>query len=334
MDADLYRSLATAGLSASHEAQPRYVQRLVRLGRGLRRARTVLRPCFGCGHASAALEIHCPSVHRSVKPVALLYTLPAAPAGLSGWPWTEETSPSVYEPAPSGGWPKISIVCPSFQQGRFIEETIRAVLLQNYPHLEFIVMDGGSRDATVAVLARYAAWLTHWESQPDRGQSHALNKACDRATGEIIGWINSDDAYRASPRRLIYGDWCERQDTAPALKHFRERSAFAFQVAVGGRHLPSHATFWPHFAHQPINEVLRFTMDADLFKRLAASGLKPHHLAQPLGVFRRHADAKTTTIVEVARAETAAWSAAQPWHTHLRWRFSRLLDRLRQTLSP
>lgn len=280
-----------------------------------------------------------------MKPAALLPSLPAAPAGLSGWPWTEETPLSAYEPAPTGGWPKISILCPSFQQGRFIEETLRSVLLQNYPALEFIVMDGGSRDETIALLERYSPWLAHWESLPDRGQSHALNKAGDRATGEIIGWINSDDYYlpgafaavaracRAAPRRLIYGDWAERQDTAPALKHFRERPAFAFQVAVGGRHLPSHATFWPRFAHLPINEALRFTMDADLFKRLAASGLKPHHIARPLGVFRRHAGAKTATIVEVARAETAAWSAAQPWHTHPRWRFSRLLDRVRETIS-
>jgi len=271
----------------------------------------------------------------------LLVALPSAAQRSTGWPWTEQTPMEVYASPGFETWPTISIVCPSFQQGRFIEETLRSVLLQNYPRLELIVMDGGSRDETVNVLERYAPRLTHWESQPDRGQSHALNKACERATGELIGWINSDDYYlpgafaavarcfRQHGPSLIYGDWCERQGEAPELETKRERPAFAFQVAVGGRHLPSHATFWPRAAHRPFNEQLRFTMDADLFKRLATSGLRPRHLAQPLAVFRRHADAKTTTLLEVARAESAAWSAAQPWHTHWRWRFSHVLDRLR-----
>lgn len=271
----------------------------------------------------------------------LLTALPTPPADRTGWPWNEETSTALYDDAPAGGWPKLTIVCPSFQQGRFIEETIRSVLLQNYPQLEFIVMDGGSRDETVSVLHRYAPWLAHWDSQPDRGQSHALNKACDRATGELIGWINSDDyylpgafaavarAFRTHGPALFYGDWCERIDEEPALATKRERPAFAFQVAVGGRHLPSHATFWPRSAHQPFKEELRFTMDAELFKRLAASGLRPRHLAQPLAVFRRHAEAKTHTLLDVARAESAAWSHAQPWHTHGRWLWSRLIDRLR-----
>lgn len=271
----------------------------------------------------------------------ILAKLPTPPAQRTGWPWTEETSPAVYQAALTGGWPKLSMVCPSFQQGRFIEETIRSVLLQNYPNLEFIVIDGGSRDETVDLLKRYAPWLAHWESQPDRGQSHALNKACERATGEIIGWINTDDyylpgafaavarAFRAAPRSLVYGDWQERNGEEPPLLTRNERPAFAFQVAVGGRHLPSHATFWPRASHQPFDEALRFTMDAHLFKRLAASGLSPLHLAQPLAVFRRHADAKTATMLEIARAESEAWSRAQPWHTHWRWKFSRLIDRLR-----
>jgi glycosyltransferase involved in cell wall biosynthesis len=279
-----------------------------------------------------------------MNPTGLLVSLATPPAGRTGWPWVEETSPATYldSDASPGNWPKITIVCPSFQQGRFIEETIRSVLLQNYPNLEFIIEDGGSRDDTVSVLERYAPWLTFWESRPDRGQSHALNKACERATGEIIGWINSDDYYlpgafaavarvfRTAPHRLIFGDWCERQAEDEQLTTHRERSTLAFQVAVGGRHLPSHATFWPRSAHQPFKENLRFTMDADLFKRLAAAGLRPRHVAQPLAVFRRHPDAKTTTLIDIARTETEAWSRVQPWHTHWRWRFSRLIDRLQK----
>lgn len=267
--------------------------------------------------------------------------LPPAPTGKVGWPWTDEPLSSAASGGAAAEWPLLSIVCPSFQQGRFIEETIRSVLLQNYPRLEFIVVDGGSRDETVSVLQRYAPWLTHWESVPDRGQAHALNKACARATGDILGWINSDDyylpgafsavarAYRRWPRGLIYGDWCEREEESPQLTRQRSAPAFGFQVAVGGRHLPSHTTFWPRAAHQPFDETLRFTMDAELFKRLAANGLRPRYVPQALAVFRRHAQAKTATLQDVARAETAAWSRAQPWHTHWRWQFSRLVDRLR-----
>jgi hypothetical protein len=263
-------------------------------------------------------------------------------AGRKGWPWVEETDPAIYATPPRDGWPKLSIVCPSYRQGRFIEEAVRSVLLQNYPAVEFMVIDGGSTDETVPLLQKYSPWITHWESAPDRGQSHALNKGFARATGEILGWINSDDhylpgafaavarAYRAAPRSLIYGDWGERVDEEPVLVTHRERPAFAFQVAVGGRHLPSHATFWPRAAHLPVNESLRFTMDADLFKRLAASGLQPQHVPQALGIFRRHAGSKTSTIADIARAESAAWSRAQPWHTHWRWLASRLIDRLRR----
>jgi glycosyltransferase involved in cell wall biosynthesis len=271
----------------------------------------------------------------------MLDELPSPPPSRSGWPWDEQTSPTTYNSSPSGGWPRLSIVCPSYGQGRFIEETIRSVLLQNYPALELIVIDGGSQDETVGILQKYAARLTHWESQPDRGQSHAINKGCTHATGEILGWINSDDYYlpgafaavarvfRATPSSLIFGDWCERQGDASALITHQEKPAFAFQVAVGGRHLPSHATFWPRASHLPVNESLRFTMDADLFKRLAASGLRPRHIAQSLGVFRRHAEAKTTLLSDVARAESEQWSRNQPWHTHPRWLLSRAIDRLR-----
>lgn len=274
-----------------------------------------------------------------------LTELPPPPAGRSGWPWTEETAPPSAGDTPVGGWPRISIVCPSFNQGRFIEETIRSVLLQNYPEVELIVIDGGSTDATPALLTKYARWLAHWESQPDQGQSHAINKGFERATGDVLGWINSDDYYlpgafaavgrsfRRNPHALLFGDWSERQEGAPELILHRERPAFRFQVAVGGRHLPSHATFWPRAAHQPVDESLRFTMDAELFKRLAASGLQPRHIPQPLGVFRCHAAAKSSTMVDIARSESEAWSRRQPRHTHWRWLASRTLDRLRRLIS-
>jgi len=90
-------------------------------------------------------------------------------------------------------WPTISIVTPSFNQGRYLEETIRSILLQGYPQLEHIVIDGGSRDESVAIIKKYERWLSYWVTESDRGQAHAINKGLARCTGEIFNWINSDD---------------------------------------------------------------------------------------------------------------------------------------------
>jgi glycosyltransferase involved in cell wall biosynthesis len=91
--------------------------------------------------------------------------------------------------------PRISIVTPSYNQGSLLEETIQSVLNQNYPDLEYIVIDGGSTDKSTDVLRRYSRHLSYWESEKDRGQSHAINKGFKRTTGEIIAYLNSDDRY-------------------------------------------------------------------------------------------------------------------------------------------
>ena len=91
--------------------------------------------------------------------------------------------------------PKISIVTPSFNQWRFLEATIRSVLDQNYPALEYVVVDGGSTDGSVDILRRHADRLTGWTSEPDHGQYDALNKGFARTSGEIMGWLNSDDLH-------------------------------------------------------------------------------------------------------------------------------------------
>jgi glycosyltransferase involved in cell wall biosynthesis len=90
-------------------------------------------------------------------------------------------------------WPRVSIVTPSFNQGRFIEETIRSVLLQGYPNLEYVIMDGGSTDDTVEIIKKYENHLTYWVSRPDRGQPHAIREGLDRVSGAWFNWLNSDD---------------------------------------------------------------------------------------------------------------------------------------------
>lgn len=124
-----------------------------------------------------------------------LSELPLPPSGRNGWPWTEE-SPKSPDTMPDGApWPRVSIVTPSYNQGRFIEETIRSVLLQGYPDLEYIIIDGGSSDNSLEIIKKYVPWLTYWVSEPDRGQSHGINKGFEKATGEVFGWLNSDDYF-------------------------------------------------------------------------------------------------------------------------------------------
>jgi glycosyltransferase involved in cell wall biosynthesis len=148
-----------------------------------------------------------------------LSKLPSPPSGKTGWPWTEE-GPQLPDTMPDSStssgqvapWPRVSIVTPSYNQGQFIEETIRSILLQGYPDLEYIIIDGGSTDNTLDVIRQYEQWTAYWVSEPDRGQSHAINKGFERATGAIISWLNSDDLFYPGAFRAIALGFAEHPD--------------------------------------------------------------------------------------------------------------------------
>jgi glycosyltransferase involved in cell wall biosynthesis len=138
-----------------------------------------------------------------------LADLPRAPAGKSGWPWTAESA-TVADVTPAGhSWPRVSVVTPSYNQAEFIESTIRSVLLQGYPNLEYIVIDGGSDDGSEAIISKYRPWLSYVVSKPDDGQIAAINEGFSVANGAVMTWLNSDDLF--APNSLwavggIFGD--------------------------------------------------------------------------------------------------------------------------------
>ena len=110
-------------------------------------------------------------------------------------------------------WPRVSIVTPSYNHGQFIEETIRSVLLQGYPNIEYIIIDGGSSDETLDIIRKYEPWLTHWVSEPDMGQSHAINKGFARCSGDVVAWLNSDDEYLPGTLGIV-GHYMEKNPAA------------------------------------------------------------------------------------------------------------------------
>lgn len=124
-----------------------------------------------------------------------LAEFPPPSLGKTGWPWTEESPQLPDAMLDASIWPRISVVTPSYNQSEFLEETIRSVLLQGYPNLEYIIMDGGSTDGSVEIIRKYEPWLAYWISEKDAGQVDAINKGLTRATGEILAYINSDDFY-------------------------------------------------------------------------------------------------------------------------------------------
>ncbi len=214
--------------------------------------------------------------------------------------------------------PKISIVTPSFNQARFLERTLRSVLSQEYPNLEYIVIDGGSTDGSVEILRRYGDRLAYWVSEPDGGQSNALNKGFARATGEVLGWLNSDDVYcpgalwqagrRFAEERaleVLYGGlYLIDAEDGLLDAHWAGPCDVRYTFHVG-LDIHQQALFWRRSLHErigPIDETMHFSMDVDLIVRLLLEG-RTGRTRDFLGSFRVHDEAKTATIEALSKAE-------------------------------
>lgn len=205
-------------------------------------------------------------------------------------------------------WPRISIVTPSYNQGRFIEETIRSILLQGYPDIEYFVMDGGSTDDSVAILRKYDAWITKWVSEKDNGQSAAINKGMSLATGEWANWINSDDLLCVGALHALSVTSIEQSSQVDVISMHtlvvdeRRRPLFEFTAAqiVDPRDfferldmpIPQTSTFVRRKLLK-VEEHLNFAMDWALYLRLAAEGARFAAVAREGAIFRSHLASKT-----------------------------------------
>lgn len=216
---------------------------------------------------------------------------------------------SYFRAEPPRPAPTISIVTPSYEQGRFLERTLYSVISQNYPALEYVVQDGGSKDESVEILSRYGPSLKSWASERDRGQADAINRGFAHTSGEIMAYLNSDDmllpgalAYVASyfaahPEvDVVYGnrlivDEHDRQVGVWVLPPHDDEELAVIDF------VPQETLFWRRAAWEAaggeIDANLRFALDWDLLLRMRDSGARIVRLPRFLGAFRTHEDQKT-----------------------------------------
>jgi len=201
--------------------------------------------------------------------------------------------------------PKLSIVVPSYNQGQFLERTLISILNQNYPKLELIVIDGGSVDHSVEIIKKHERDISSWVSEKDKGQGNAINKGFDRASGELFGWLNSDDCYTyGSFYELIkyvnhypgadffYGDSLVTDSDDVILRYWSANLVLDRYLKFGGL-IASHTAFWRAKIHQPLCEELNCNIDGELWMRLVKSR-KRKYVSFPLGASRIHPDSKSS----------------------------------------
>jgi len=226
------------------------------------------------------------------------------------WPWDIEI-PQFLPTMPDGSpWPKISIITPSYNQAEFIEETIRSVICQGYPNLEYIIIDGGSTDGSVEIIKKYKENLTYWVSEPDRGQAHAINKGLLRITGDIFGWINSDDmllpnslsklaeTYQNNQDKILLGDLIYYFHSHNKYKKVHQKNVTISNLINPFKEKSiwqQPSTFVPRkFINTNIllDENLRYVFDYDWMIRLLQI-TSVHYINEVIAVFRFHKKSKT-----------------------------------------
>jgi glycosyltransferase involved in cell wall biosynthesis len=205
--------------------------------------------------------------------------------------------------------PKISVITPSFNQGEYLEQTIRSVVDQQYPNLEYIIIDGGSTDDSLEIIHRYSGKLTYWESEVDNGQSHAINKGFARATGEIIAYLNSDDLYCPGALHVVGQFFAQHPETVwlcgnvlfsnqVGQVYVRKRPVFSSFILRNG----SSSVYQPSvFLRRSVLDEIGYLrvdfhaiMDREWFCRIAER-YSPRAVDVDLAIFRWHPASKSTS---------------------------------------
>jgi glycosyltransferase involved in cell wall biosynthesis len=250
--------------------------------------------------------------------------LPLPPAGKTGWPWTEE-SRRVTRLPDDHDCPRISVITPSFNQAEFIEETIRSVLLQGYPDIEYLVLDGGSSDGSLDIIGKYSPWLSYWVSEQDGGQSDAINRGLRRASGQFATWINSDDLLcrdaltnHASQigfaDNIVYVGHCLHIDENSRLKSVHRGRVYSLEDLVRIKevwrgeprgYIDQPAVLFPRVLANSVGGVdidNHSTMDYDLWGKFFLAGANFRYTDVQFGMFREHPEQKTNDALRQTKS--------------------------------
>ena len=205
--------------------------------------------------------------------------------------------------------PLVSIITPSFNQAAYLEETIKSVISQDYPNIEYIVIDGGSTDGSVDVIKKYQGRIAFWVSEQDKGQTDAINKGFAKATGDILAWINSDDTY--NPKAvgeavkflmenpdvaMVYADCDFINERGEVIGKFASRQTDYQKLRRGYAHIPQQtmffrAKYWKELG--PLDPSFYFAMDYDLWVRIAKHAPIRYLPGKTWANFRIHTSSKT-----------------------------------------
>jgi len=211
-------------------------------------------------------------------------------------------------------YPRITIVIPSFNQGRFIGHTLKSIIGQNYPNLELIVVDGSSNDESLNVIQAHAGHIKWWVSEPDNGQTNAINKGMSRATGEILAWLNSDDCLMPGTLFRVAEQFLASESIEVVYGHrvlINEAGQDVGKWILPGHRkfiltyadfIPQETMFWRAELWQRVggklDETFRFAMDWELIRRFIDARAKFKLIPAFLGQFRMHEMQKTSANIE------------------------------------